>query len=52
MAMMVGGMNGDEVLRQATPSVELYTNLSPDWIVLIQGAEQNEETRLPAVIHK
>ncbi|KIW28093.1 uncharacterized protein PV07_07777 [Cladophialophora immunda] len=42
VAVMVGGVDGDEMLHASKPQVEIYTSSRPEWVAPIKGAEQVE----------
>ncbi|KIW89295.1 uncharacterized protein Z519_10148 [Cladophialophora bantiana CBS 173.52] len=42
VAVMIGGVDGDEVLHASKPQVEIYTSNRPKWVTPIEGADQEE----------
>jgi hypothetical protein len=41
-AVMIGGVNGNEVMFASKPQIEIYTRNRPEWVAAIEGAEQHE----------
>ena len=42
VAVMIGGVDSDEILHASKPQVEIYTSNRPNWVTRIEGADQQE----------
>ncbi len=42
VAVMIGGVDGDEILHASKPQVEIWTCNRPMWVTAIEGADQEE----------
>jgi hypothetical protein len=52
VAVMIGGVDGQDMLRASKPQVEIYTAERPAWVAPIEGADQQEGIWRPMARHR